>query len=82
MGTNIVGEERNEPNNNPTLAMPEDGRSLMDLDFIAGISDAVSGAAGFLGNMMGGIFTKLLIVGGMLIIKVLFGAGMIIMKFA
>ncbi len=64
VGTNIVGEERNEPNHSPTLAMPEDGRSLMDLDLIAGAVNAVSGSLGFLGNLMGGVIIKMMVAGG------------------
>jgi len=31
MGTNIVGEERNDPNHSPNLPMPEEGRDISDM---------------------------------------------------
>ena len=67
MGTNVVGEERNEPNHSPVLPTPEDGRDLMDIDLIAGLVDGISGGFNLLGGLFGGLFMKVAVVGGKLV---------------
>lgn len=59
LGTNVVGEERNDPNQNPFLSTPEEGRSMFDL---AGLLSGLSF------DLFGGLFAKIVIAGGILII--------------
>jgi hypothetical protein len=60
MGTNIVGEERNDPNHSPNLPMPEDGRDLSDM--FAGALGALGDAFGFLGGLYFNMLMKLVAV--------------------
>ena len=51
IGSNVVGEERNDPNQNPFLPTPEEGRSMFDLmGLLAGLSF----------DLFGGLFTKIM----------------------
>ena len=61
MGTNIVGEERNEPNHSPVLPTPEEGRSIIDLDALL---DALGAGFDLLGGLLGGLMMKMAIAGG------------------
>jgi hypothetical protein len=57
LGSNVVGEERNDPNQTPFLPTPEEGRSWLDLDALANFISGLSF------DLFGGLFTKLIIAG-------------------